>query len=706
MAVFLQKIYYFLKKDNHVISKEEVEHKVDSLLEELTLEEKFKLMVGYFRFQTNTIKRLGIKTFKVTDGPLGISQHSSFLRKNTRFPGGINLAASWNRELAYECGEAIAKEARAINRLCVLGPGINIGRTPFNGRTFEYYSEDPYLTKEIAIPFVKGLQDQRIAACPKHYVANNQETNRHTISSEIDERTLHEIYLRAFKEIVEEADPWTIMTAYNQVNSEYVHGSAKLLKSTLFEKWGFSGFVMTDWWATKPRDLEKGEPPQPSTEEAIKAGLTLEMPVPFLYGAETLIEKFSDGKFSVKDIDSLIRRLLRVYVRVGMFEDKKDLPKGERNTKKHQDLARKMSEEGIVLLKNEKELLPIDITKINKIAVLGPNLNAKFYKFLKGGAAAVTPPYEITPLQGLKEKCKGKVELITNPSESDIVLLFMGLNHDSPIKLLNDKFTEHKEEHGNESEKMDRIQMGLSQSQVQLINDTVKINPKTVVILINANPIDMEEWLENIPALLEAWYPGMEGGRAIANVLFGDVNPSGKLPWTFPKKISDSPAHKSTKTFPGENLKVHYEEGIYVGYRYFEKENIEPLFPFGFGLSYTTFDLKEVSSDKNTLKSLDDFLELTVKVSNAGKRSGSEVIQVYVEHVKPSVDRPIKELIGFQKVALEIGDTKKVQIHVKAQDLAFYDVKSKNWKVDKGKIILHIGNSSKDVHLKMEISFK
>ncbi len=684
-----------------MISEEEVELKVDSLLKELSLEEKFKLMVGYFRFQTNTIPRLGIKTFKMTDGPLGISRHSSFLRKNTYFPAGINLAASWNRKLAHECGEAIGREARAINRLCVLGPGININRTPFNGRTFEYYSEDPYLNKEIAIPFVKGIQSQRIAACPKHYVANNQETNRHTVNSVVDERTLHEIYLRSFKEIVEEANPWTIMTAYNRVNSEYVNGSSKLLKSTLFEKWGFTGFVMTDWWATRERDI-----PQPTTEEAVKAGLSIEMPIPILYEKTKLYKAFTEERITLEDIDYLIRRILRVYAKVGMFEDEENLPKGERNTKRHQQLARRMSEEGIVLLKNENNVLPLDITKIQKIAVLGPNLKRKFGKFLSGGAAAVTPPYEITPLQGLKEKLKGRIKIIKDPSKADVVLLFMGLNHDSPSSLFSDKTTKSKEEHGNETEGMDRRELGLNAFQIQLINETVKINPNTVVILSNANPVSMDEWLDNIPALVESWYPGMEGGKAIARVLFGDVNPSGKLPLTFPKRIEDSPAHKSSKSFPGENLELHYEEEIYVGYRYYEKNNVEPLFPFGFGLSYTTFRFEKVSSDKNILKSLDDYLELNISVTNTGDRAGSEVIQIYSEDVKTTVDRPIKELVGFEKIYLEKGETKSVEVIVRAKDLAFYDMETKDWKVESGDFILHIGNSSNSIQLQKKITYK
>jgi len=689
-----------------VSSEEIVEKKVESLLVKLTLNEKFKLLTGYFFFQTHRIPRLGIRTFKVTDGPVGISRHSSFLRKNTYFPAGINLAAAWNRELAYECGEAIGKEARAIGRLCVLGPGINIGRTPFNGRTYEYYSEDPYLTKEMSIPFVKGVQNQKIAACPKHYVANNQETDRYTVSVEVDERTLHEVYLRAFKDTVEEADPWTIMSSYNLVNSEYVHESSKLLKEILFEKWGFSGFVMTDWWATAKGDSKNKEPSQSPPEIAIKAGLSLEMPKGHLYEQNHLEEAYRNKKFTEKDVDKLVRRILRVYVKVGMFEKKKSLPKGERNTKKHQNLARRMSEEGIVLLKNQNNILPLDIDKIKKIAVLGPNADKKFGMLLYGGAAAVTPPYEITALKGLKEKCKGKIVITENPSDSDYVLLFMGLNHDSPKKLMSDKTIEEGIEFGNESEKMDRKKYGLSKSQIDLIKKVVKINPNTIVILINGSPVAMDGWLENIPAVLEAWYPGMEGGRAIANVLFGDVNPSGKLPMTFPKKIEDSRAHKSERTFPGVDFKVYYEEGIYVGYKQYDKEDINPLFPFGYGLSYTEFKFEEVKTTKKKITAIHEIIEIEVKITNVGKRAGSEVIQVYSEDVKSSVDRPMRELVGFEKVFLEPNETKSVQIEIKGKDLAFYDVLNSEWKLEKGDFILHIGNSSRDIHLEEMITVR
>ncbi len=685
-------------------SKEIEERKVETLLSKLTLNEKFKLLTGYFFFQTHTVPRLGIKTFKTTDGPLGISQHSSFLRRNTYFPAGMNLAAAWNRELAYECGKAIGREARAIGRLCVLGPGINIGRTPFNGRTYEYYGEDPYLTKEMSIPFVKGVQSQRIAACPKHYVANNQETNRYTVSVEVDERTLHEIYLRAFKETVEEAEPWTIMSSYNLVNSEYVHESSKLLNDILLEEWNFSGFVMTDWWATAEGDSKNKEPSQSPPEIAIKAGLSLEMPKGHLYEKKRLEEAYRNNKFTEEDIDKLVRRILNVYVKVGMFEKIKSLPKGKRNTKRHQTLARKMSEEGIVLLKNHNNILPLDIDRIKKIAILGPNANKKFGKFLYGGAAAVKPPYEITAMQGIQEKCKNKILITEDPTNSDYVLLFMGLNHDSPKKLMSDDTIDEGIEFGNESEKMDRRKLELSESQINLINKTVKTNPNTIVVLINGSPVAMDDWLEKIPAVLEVWYPGMEGGRAIAKVIFGDVNPSGKLPMTFPKKIIDNPAHKSEKTFPGVDLKVHYEEGIYVGYRYFDKKNVEPLFPFGYGLSYTEFKFDEVTTSNSKITALQDVIEISVKITNIGERAGAEVVQIYSEDVKCSVDRPHRELVGFEKVFLEPSETKNVSIEIKGKDLAFYDISSKSWNLEKGDFILHIGSSSRDLHLEKKIT--
>ncbi|MFX0170866.1 MAG: beta-glucosidase [Candidatus Hodarchaeota archaeon] len=668
----------------------DIKVRVDDLLNHLTLDEKFKLLSGRLLYRTRSIKRLGIKPFKMTDGPLGISMHSSFFRKNTQFPGGICLASSFNRHLAYEFGSAVGREVRSIGKHAILAPGINIHRTPFNGRTYEYFSEDPYLTKEIAIPYVKGVQSQRIASCLKHYVANNQEINRYTVSAEIDERTLHEIYLRAFMETVKEADPWMIMTAYNKVNGQYLHSNKKLLRNNLWDKWNFNGFVVSDWYA-----LSRSEPPV-STEECLLAGLSLEMPKTDIYNSTLLRAAHTDGKFTDEDLDAILRRLLNVMFLVGLFDNTDILPRGKRNTPDHQILARKMAEDGMVLLKNDNNTLPLDISKIHKLAILGPNKNKKFGKWLYGLSAAVKPPFEITPLKGVKNKCRKKVKIVSDPSTADYVVIFAGLNHDRKLKLI--EVNNKKVAIGYDSEGCDRDQLELPPSQVDLINETVKQNPNTIVVLLNGSPIVMDGWLEKVPAVLEAWYPGMEGGNAISNILFGSVNPSGKLPITFPKKISDSPAHQSIRTYPGTDLKVHYDEGIYVGYRHFDKENIDPLFPFGYGLSYTDFRYNNLHLSSRKIEKKAKLI-VSVDITNTGNQVGAEIVQVYFKDNECKVDRPMKELIGFEKVNLAPNESRKVNVKIKTNDLAFYDKDSHNWEIESGEYKLLVGSSSRQIFL-------
>ncbi|MHA1125133.1 MAG: glycoside hydrolase family 3 C-terminal domain-containing protein [Candidatus Heimdallarchaeota archaeon] len=654
--------------------------RIAQILSDLTLKEKIKLLAGRYFFSSTSIKRLGIKTFRMTDGPNGVAYHSSVFKKNTMFPTSISLGATWNRELAKECGIATGKEVRAINQHMILAPGINIGRTPLNGRTFEYFSEDPYLTKEMAIPFVIGVQSQRIGVCVKHYVANNQETNRFTVSAVVDERTLNEIYLEAFRQVVLKADPWSVMGCYNKVNGIYGCEHIELLRETLFEKWGFNGFVVSDWFATRPIN---------GPVNAVKAGLSLEMPIRIIYKQRLLKKAIREGKITEEDIDFLIERFLRVQFMTGMYDPVDRIPTGERNTKEHQDLARKIAEEGIVLLKNDNDILPLDITKITKIMVVGPNAKKKMGKFLYGGSMAVVPPYEITPVKGIKMKCKGKATFVSEPKKADIVIVVVGLNHD--------KYMDY--------ENADKKTLDLPLEQIELIKETAKINPNTIVVLINGSPIKMQEWMNDVPAILEAWYPGMEGGNAIANVLFGDVNPSGKLPHTFPKELSDSPAHKSERTFPGMDKVVHYEEGIFVGYRHFDKENIEPLFPFGFGLSYTEFTYENLQVDKKEMIG-DETLQVSVEITNRGNRAGAEVVQLYITDPKCSVVRPEKELKGFEKVNLEAKETKTVTITLESQDLAFYDVKTKDWLVEDGKFTIHVGKSSRDIIQTIDFKYK
>jgi beta-glucosidase len=652
-----------------------LEERVEDLLERLTLEEKFRLSVGIKAFFTRPIKRLGIPYFKMCDGPHGIGPHSTNNLESTYFPTGICRTATWNPKMAEEFGVALAQEIREIGYHMSLGPGINIIRSPLCGRNFEYQTEDPYLNKIMATHIVKGLQSQRIAACVKHYVCNNQETNRHTVSTEISERTLQEIYLPAFKATVTEADAWSFMSCYNKVNGVYGCENKNLLKERLRDEWGFRGFVVTDWFATRWSE---------STEKAVNAGLSLEMPMAFKYKKTKLRKTLSEGKSTEETLNENIRRLLRVMFLVGLFDEENTLPMGSRNTPEHQTIARSIAEEGIVLLKNEDNLLPLDINKLSKIAILGPNASEK--RSMGGGSSQVLPPYEITPLQGLEEKCKDKVDIITSPSEADVAIVFAGLNH----------------EPGMDSESTDNTLFDLPEDQIELINNTIQENPKTIVVLISCI-VGMSDWVDKSPVIMQAWYSGMEGGHAIANLLFGDVNPSGKLPVTFPKKLSDSPDHTSKKTFPGDD-KVFYDEGIFVGYRHFDTNSIEPLFPFGYGLSYTTFKYENIRITSEKISN-DEKFTVSVDITNSGERSGAEIVQLYVQDVEPSVKRPLKELKGFKKVLLKPGERGTVTFDLDKSALSFYDEKNSCWKAEKGAFNILIGSSSRDIRLQNQIEY-
>jgi len=648
----------------------------------MTLKEKFQSLTspGIRRiYSTKPIKRLQIPSFRVSDGPLGVAYHSSSFSKCTRFPATIAVAAGWNRELVREMGIAMAKEIRAVNRHMILAPGANIARTPVNGRTFEYFSEDPYLTKELAIPLVQGVQSLRVGACIKHYAANNQEIDRRSSNSVVDERTLHEIYLRAFREIVREADPWSFMGSYNKINGVYGCENKYLIRDVLMERWGFKGFVMSDWFATRPIETAEG---------CINGGLSLEMPFPARYKQKTLMQAFEEGKFTEETLDDLVFRLLRVMILTGVFEERSSLPQGSRNTIEHQALAQRIAVEGMVLLKNKGNVLPLNLEGINTVSLAGPNLKKKFGRILSGGSSAVVAPYEITPLKGMKEKLKGKVEIVSDASRADVAIIFAGLNHSK----------------GMDSESYDRPNLQLPEEQIELINATAKDNPNTIVVLIAGSPIAMDTWIGNVPAILDAWYPGMEGGRAIANILFGDASPSGKLPITFPQKLTDSPAHHSglPRNYPGDKEKaVYYEEGIFIGYRWFDENEIEPLFPFGFGLGYTTFDI----GDASILSKANDSFVINIEVENTGEQIGAEVVQVYSHDLESLVERPPKELVGFEKVLLIPGESKEVSIRINSHDLMFYDIDSHNWCLEPGEFELQIGNSSRNIHSKIMIEF-
>jgi beta-glucosidase len=609
--------------------------------------------------------------------------HSSGFKKNTRFPATIALAAGWNRTLMTDVGVAMGKEVRAVGRQILLAPGLNIARTPLNGRTFEYFSEDPYLTKELAIPLVKGIQSQRVAACLKHYVANNQEIDRRTSSSEIDERTLNEIYMRAFRNTVKEADPWSVMTCYNMVNGVYGFENKYLLQDTLFDKWGFDGIVMTDWFASR----KSGK-----TETCLNAGLTLEMPWPNKYRTGSLEEAYNNGTIDEETVNDRVRRNLRTMMLTGQFDGPASIPTGSRNTPEHQVLSRRAAEEGIVLLKNEKDVLPLDIETMKTISLHGSNLNKKFGRILSGGSSAVSPPYEVTPLLGLSEKCRGKVKIVRGDTIGDLAIIFAGLNHGR----------------GGDAEGMDRDTLKIDNDQIELIKKVANSHSRTVVCLIAGSPIAMDEWIDGVDAVLMCWYGGMEAGHAIANVLFGDVNPSGKLPVTFPNRLEDSPAHSTgdPRNYPGDDEKrVYYDEGIYVGYRWFDKRNIEPLFPFGYGKSYTVFEFGSIHLNRESISKPEDEIIVEVELTNKGPAKGSEVVQVYVKDVEASIERPPQELVGFEKIHLEPGQSQKVPIKVMAKDLAFYSTELHDWLIESGSFKLSVGNSSRNILGEVEFSY-
>ncbi len=654
----------------------DLEERVQDLLGRLTLDEKFDLCSGRDSWYTKEIPRLGIKSFAMTDGPHGVSPHSSGQKECTYFPVGICRAATWNPDLSRDFGVAMAQEVRDVGYHMILGPGVNIHRTPLGGRNFEYQTEDPFLNARLIVPAVKGIQSQRIAACVKHYACNNQEMWRSWVDVIVSERALREIYLPAFEAAVNEADAWSFMCCYNRVNGSFGAESVKLLSTFLKGEWTFRGFVVSDWGA-----LNFVESP----ENCVNVGLSLEMPSANKYAKNLMQEMLNEGKFSESSLNNNVQRLLRVMFLVGLFDDPATLPKGSRNTPEHQALARKIAEEGIVLLKNANNLLPLKASSLKQIAVLGPNADKKMGP--AGGSSEVRPPHEITPLDGIKEKCGSKIKVSESPAGADVVILVVGLNHDG----------------GLDCEGTDRKSFDLPHGQDDLILKTVTANPKTVVVLVGGNPVNMEAWIDKVPAVLETWYAGMEGGHAIASILFGDVNPSGKLPLTFPKKLADSPAHASEATYPGIDDEdagptVRYDEDIFVGYRHFDAKGIEPRFPFGHGLSYTTFSYRNlvITPEK---PGKDDNISISVEVENTGERAGAEIVQLYIGDPEASVPRPPKELKGFVKIKLPPNARQKVVFVITKTELSFYNEETGKLKAEPGKFDIFVGSSSRDIRL-------
>jgi beta-glucosidase len=687
-----------------------VEKHIQSLIKKMTLEEKAGLLHGNSKFYITGVERLGIPEWALSDGPFGV--RAEINRDNwayagwtndsaTCFPTGTAMAASWNPELAYQRGLVLGEEARARNKDVLLGPAINIIRSPLCGRNFEYLSEDPYLVSAMTVPYITALQSKDVAASVKHYIANNQEENRTTIDVEMSDRALHEIYLPGFRAAVVEGGALTVMAAYNKFRGEWCSENEFLDREILRKELGFQGVLMTDWNAAH------------STVKAALAGLDLEMGTDIRdynqwYFADPLIKAVKSGKVPESVVNEKVANVLRVMIKTKML-DPKNRAKGSMNTPEHQQAAYRSAAEAVVLLQNRNNTLPVDFTSIRSMAVIGDNATLKH---CSGGLSSeIKALYEITPLEALKNRYGSTVkinfaqgyekqskfvegsnkgqsdtkkvdwklinEAVRAANESDVALLFCGLNHDF------------------DTESFDRQDMQLPYGQETLIQEVAKVNPRTIVVIIAGSPLELAGITERVPAIVWSWFGGMEAGNAVADVLGGKVNPSGKLPFTIPVILDQSPAH-ALGNFPGHNLKEFYEEDILVGYRWFDTKNIEPQFPFGYGLSYTSFEMTGLSADKDVYDS-GDVIHLRFNISNTGKRYGAEVTQIYSSDPVCSVPRPEKELKGFSKVFLQPGESKSVQVDIKVSDLAFYDEKMKNWVVEPGDFVLQLGNSSRNI---------
>jgi len=679
---------------------------IDSLISLMTLEEKVAMIHSESSFASGGIARLGIRHWVMSDGPHGVRKEhgtdyvpdSGVADSVTYLPVGVTLASTWNPGLGYEYGKVLGSEAKARGKDVILGPGVNIIRTPLNGRNFEYMSEDPYLVSKMVVGYVKGVQDQDISTCVKHYAANNQEIDRNTVNVEMSERALREIYLPGFKAAIQDGGAYTLMGAYNKFRGQYCTHNEYLINKILKGEWGFQGAVISDWGAVM------------NTMEAINNGTDLEMgtdlslgPKPDYgkyYMGNKVIELVKAGTVDEKLIDEKVRRILRVMWKTKVFGERAP---GTLNTAEHQATALKVAEEGIVLLKNDN-ILPLKRDKIKTIAVIGANGDRKHGG--AGGSSQVNAKYEVTPLAGIRKLAGDKIKITYTPgyeiardakanptlieeavkaaSGADVVVYAGGWIHG---------YSDAWNDNAFDSESVDKPSMILPFGQTELLNAIVKANPNTIVVLNSGGASDMQGWGEKAKGIIQSWYAGMEGGTALAKILFGEVNPSGKLPMTFPKKLEDIPAH-ALGEYPGKDKVVHYNEGIMVGYRYFDTKKVAPLFPFGHGLSYTTFSFDGLKATKTP-----DGVAVKLNLKNTGSAAGAEVVQVYVKDNKASVERPEKELKGFSKVFLQPGESKVVEVLLRNDAFQYYDEAKKEWVLEPGEFTILAGSSSKDIKL-------
>ena len=700
-----------------------MEQRIDDALARMTLDEKIAVIHAQSKFSSPGVKRLGFPDLWTDDGPHGVRpdvlwdewvQAGQTNDSCVAFPALSCLAATWNPALSQLYGESLGEEALYRGKNVMLGPGVNINRTPFNGRNFEYMGEDPWLASCMVVPYIQGLQSKGVAACVKHYALNNDEEYRHQVNVIVSDRALHEIYLPAFKAAVQEGGAWAIMGSYNLYQNQHNCHNAILLNKILKQDWGFDGVVLSDWGGCH------------NTEEAIMNGLDLEFGSwtdGLMMGATNAYDNYymalpykrliQEGKYSTKELDEKVRRVLRLFYRTTMNRHR---PFGFLCSESHYQAALKIAQEGIVLLKNDRELLPVKNAK--RILVVGEN--AIKMMTVGGGSSSLKVQKEILPLDGIKARfadaevdfARGYVgdtvqsyngvtvgrslydlrsaeeltaEAVAKAKNADVVIFIGGLNKSNY----------------QDGEGHDRQTYGLPYGQDQLVEALVKANPNLVYVNISGNAVAMP-WAKKVPAIVQGWFVGSEAGEALASVLAGDVNPSGKLPFTWYARLEDCGAH-ATGSYPGTWRDGHqiideaYKEDIFVGYRWTDKQHIKPLFPFGYGLSYTTFKVSNLRADKKEMTA-DDQLTITADVKNVGLSAGAEVMQLYIGDTKSSQPRPVKELKGFKKVYLEPGETQQVSFTIDRSALSFYDEKTGDWTAEPGEFVAMVNNSSAPTH--------
>lgn len=709
-----------------------VEQRIEDALSRMTLEEKIAVIHAQSKFSAPGVKRLGFPDFWTDDGPHGVrpdvlwdewEQAGQTNDSCVAFPALTCLASTWNPELAQIYGFSLGEEARYRGKDMMLGPGVNIYRTPLNGRNFEYMGEDPYLASCMVVPYIQGLQSTGTAACVKHYALNNDEEYRHQVNVIVSDRALHEIYLPAFKAAVQEGKTWGIMGAYNLYKNVHNCHNEIMLNKILKKDWGYDGVVVSDWGGAH------------DTEQAAKFGLDMEFGTwtdgltmgatnayDNYYLAKPYFEKIKKGELTTKELDEKVRRILRLYYRTTMSRDRAI---GFLCSESHYEAARKIANEGIVLLQNKGNILPLNLAAGKKVLVVGEN--AIKMMTVGGGSSSLKVQREVLPLEGIEAACKeigascdfarGYVGDI-NQSYNGVVVGRDLKDERSKDELINEAVEKAKnvdyvivvgglnKSDYQDCEGHDRKDMNMPYAQNELVESLLKVNRNVVFVCISGNAIALP-WKDKVPAIVQGWFLGSESGNAIADVLTGKANPSGKMPFTWYAKLNDCGAH-ATGSFPGtwrENEKIideEYKEGIYVGYRWTDKAKVKPLFAFGYGLSYTTFAISNLRADKAEM-TRDGNVTFTVNVKNTGSVAGAETVQLYVRDVKASVDRPYKELKGFKKVFLQPGESKDVSITIANDALSFYDETTSSWKSEAGRFEVLVGNASDNLKLKKSL---